>query len=174
MRLFPALLLLLLVACQTDQSGLPDAAPTYETAGQSIDLNGAVPIAAVLTDPDAYADRDVTVEGEATEVCTKMGCWAVMRTTLADGTPGHIRLNVPKDEDGAYLWTMPTDLTGERIVASGYLDRSVLSEADARHLAEDAGQDPDAIEGDQYELHLTLSGVQYADRPAAAADAPTS
>ncbi len=99
-----------------------------------------------------------------------------MRTTLGDGTPGHIRLNVPKDADGAYLWTLPTDLAGERIVVTGTLDRAVLSEADARHLAEDAGQDPNAITGDTYELHLSMSGATLEDRPAAAldADAPTS
>ncbi len=173
--LFTLLLLLPLAACQTDQTGLPEAAPTFEQVGDAVDRNGAVPVAAVLSEPDSYVGQRVTIEGEATEVCTNMGCWAVMRTELADGTPGHIRLNVPKDAEGAYLWTLPTDLAGERIVVSGYLDQAVLSEADARHLAEDAGEDPNAITGDTYELHLTMSGATLEDRPATpVADAPTS
>jgi hypothetical protein len=174
MRLLALLPLLLLAACQSDQTGLPDAVPHHQTVGEAVEAGGAVPVAAVIAEPDAYAGGQVTVEGEASEVCTKMGCWAVMRTDLADGTSGHIRLNVPRDSSGAYLWTLPTDLAGERIVASGYLDRAVLSEDDARHLAEDAGRDPNEITGDTYELHLTLRGAQLSDRPATAAAAPTS
>ncbi len=178
MRFLLLLLLLPLAACQTDQTGLPEAAPvTYEQVGDAVDRNGAVPVAAVLSEPDTYVGQRVTVEGEATEVCTSMGCWAVMRTELADGTPGHIRLNVPKDAEGAYLWTLPTDLAGERIVVSGMLSEAVLSEADARHLAEDAGKDPSAISGDTSELHLTMTGATLEGRPVvdvADADAPTS
>ncbi len=177
MRFLFLLLLLPLAACQTDQTGLPEAAPTYEQVGDVVDANGAIPVAAVLMEPASYVGQRVTLEGEATEVCVSKGCWAVMRTELADGTPGHIRLNVPKDADGAYLWTLPTDLAGERIVVSGMLSEAVLSEADAKHLAEDGGQDPNAITGDTYELHLTMSGATLENRPIAslsAADAPSS
>lgn len=168
MRFLTPLLLLTLAACQTDQSGLPGATPEYQSVGEAVELNGAVPVAAVLAEPDAYVGERVTLEGEATEVCAMKGCWAVMRATLGDGTPGHIRLNVPRDASGAYLWTMPTDLAGERIVASGTLKRQTVSEADARHLAEESSGEPQAITGDIDELHLSLTGLQMADRPATA------
>ena len=62
-----------------------------------------------------------------------------------------------------YSFFMPKDLAGKRIVAEGMLKEDVLSEADARHYAEDAGKSKKEIEkikGDQRELTFEATGVR--------------
>ena len=58
---------------------------------------------------------------------------------------------------------MPRNLTGKRIVATGVLSVETVSEADARHYAEDAGKSKKEISkivGDQQEINFEATGVK--------------
>ncbi|HLP27313.1 MAG TPA: DUF4920 domain-containing protein [Candidatus Didemnitutus sp.] len=95
----------------------------------------------------------IAVTALVKEVCQKKGCWMI----LADGKT-KVRVTF-KD----YGFFMPKDLAGKRIVAEGMLMEGVLSEADARHYAEDAGKSKKEIEkikGDQQELTFEATGVR--------------
>ena len=129
MRVLPliALLALPLAACQTN----PDAAVAEETAaqpaasvqtagyalfGENVDTTEAVGAAVVTAAPASYAGKTVTVEGEVKQVCQAAGCWATIQTAS-----GAIRIKTPHKEGGGYEWTLPKDITGRRVVATGTL-----------------------------------------------------
>jgi hypothetical protein len=58
---------------------------------------------------------------------------------------------------------MPRNLVGKKIVATGVLSVETVSQADARHYAEDAGKSKKEIEkiiGDQQEFNFESTGVR--------------
>lgn len=94
----------------------------------------------------------IAVTAMVKEVCQAKGCWMI----LIDGKT-KVRVTF-KD----YGFFMPKDLAGKRIVAEGVLSEDILTEADARHYAEDAGKSKKEIEkikGDQHELAFEATGV---------------
>lgn len=98
-------------------------------------------------------NTSIAVTATVKEVCQKKGCWMI----LVDGST-KVRVTF-KD----YGFFMPKDLAGHRIVAEGVLTEDVLSEADARHYAEDAGKSKSEIakiKGDQRELTFEATGVR--------------
>ena len=102
---------------------------------------------------DKHFDSPIAVTARVREVCKKKGCWMV----LADsGTSVRVTFK-------GYGFFMPKNIHGKRVVVEGILQESVLSEADARHFAEDAGQSKQKIEkikGDQRELSFEATGVR--------------
>lgn len=97
--------------------------------------------------------KTLTVAGKVKEVCTVKGCWMI----LEDG--GKTARVTFKD----YAFFMPRNLVGKRIVATGVLTVETVSQADARHYAEDAGKSKNEIEkivGDQQELNFEATGVR--------------
>ena len=62
-----------------------------------------------------------------------------------------------------YGFFMPRNLVGKKIVASGVLSVETVTQADARHYAEDAGKPKSEIEkivGDQQEISFEATGVR--------------
>ena len=179
MRVLPliTLLALPLAACQTN----PDAAVAEETAAQpaasvqtvgyalfggSVDTTEAVGAAVVTAAPADYAGKTVTVTGEVKQVCQAAGCWATIQTAS-----GAIRIKTPHKEGGGYEWTLPKDITGRRVVATGTLAQATLTADHAEHMARESGgavADTATFE-DAPELQLDATGVLVADaRPAGA------
>jgi hypothetical protein len=83
------------------------------------------------------------------QVCRKKGCFlvaqdgeAVARVTFID-----------------YSFFVPTDSGGKEVTIVGKFDRKVISEAQARHFAEDAGQDPAKIVGPREEYAIVATSV---------------
>lgn len=115
------------------------------TAGKPVALAAAVAAKSF----DAPMQLTATVR----EVCQKKGCWMI----LADGKTT-VRVTF-KD----YGFFVPKDLAGRSVLVEGVLTETVISEADARHYAEDAGK-PKAeiakIKGDQRELGFEATGVR--------------
>jgi hypothetical protein len=64
-------------AAPADAPATDDAAWKY--FGQPFAVATSVPAATVLADPSKHADAPVRMTGEFTQVCQKMGCWAVVR-----------------------------------------------------------------------------------------------
>jgi hypothetical protein len=101
--------------------------------------------------------QEIAVEGTISEVCQEAGCWLTLQN--ANGTP--FRVVVPKDEAGEYVFTFPKDVSGAQVRLAGTFSVEEESVETLRHLAEDAGESPEAIEAitePKRTLVLTASG----------------
>lgn len=135
------------------------AAPEgYEAFGDAITADAAVPVETVVAEPAAYVGQTVKLEGAVAEVCQMKGCWFTLRAP--EGR--NIRLMVPRDDAGDYVYTMPTDISGRTAIVEGVLQQETLDEATQRHLAEDAGEPLEGEVAAQTELQLIPKGVLLA------------
>ncbi len=97
--------------------------------------------------------KTITIVGKVNEVCSVKGCWMILND---GGTKVRVTF---KD----YAFFMPRNLVGKNIVATGVLSVETVSQADARHYAEDAGKSKNEIEkiiGDQKEFTFEATGVR--------------
>lgn len=146
--LIPALALAL-SACASD-----DASDPIVASDDSALLDGGVtvgePVGADLVfvsadDLAARADeldgQDVAVEGTVREVCQQKGCWL----TLDNAAGAPIRVDVPKDGDGEYLYTFPMDTAGRPARLAGTVTVEDTDVETLRHLAQDGGESEEAI-----------------------------
>jgi hypothetical protein len=107
---------------------------TFAPYGADLTPEGAVPVRAVMAEPEAYRDQTVKVEGVIVEVCQMQGCWF---TLDVDGRPGP-RVLVAREDNGDYAFTVPKDISGRRVVLQGRLYAEALSEEARRHYAEES------------------------------------
>ena len=165
MRRF-VLLPLLLAAC-ADAPAPPPTADAGGAGGAAV-VGGAVPVGLALTPDlliaraDALDGQDVVVEGAPREVCQMKGCWL----TIADAEGRTVRVVVPKDEAGDYLFTFPTDASGQPYRIAGRLAVETASVEEQRHYAEDGGADAAtvaAITEPERSLVLTATGAERLD-----------
>ncbi len=132
-------------ATTPEPSSVLDGHPVY---GAAMPAGAATAIATALSESESYAGKPQKFSGRVTKVCQAKGCWMV----LAEGE-NHARVMFGKDD-----FFIPTDTTGNAVVY-GTLSIKTMSEKMARHLAEDAGQNPDKIEGDTQEFQITATSV---------------
>jgi len=102
---------------------------------------------------DQLYSRTITVIGKVKDVCSVKGCWMIIEQ---GGKKARVTF---KD----YGFFMPRNLVGKKIVASGVLSVETVTQADARHYAEDAGKPKSEIEkivGDQQEISFEATGVR--------------
>ncbi len=146
---------LLLAACRNEPPAEP--ASPYDAYGAALTDEGAMPVQAVVAQRERYVGQTVKVEGTVAAVCQARGCWLTLQTT--DGE--NVRVVVPRTEDGSdYVFTVPKDISGRRVVVEGTLAEETLSAAAHHHMAEDAGADIEAdAAGPVQELQLTARGV---------------
>lgn len=94
----------------------------------------------------------IRLKSVVNEVCQKKGCWMI----LADGS-STVRVTF-KD----YEFFVPKDIAGRSVVVEGTLQKTVLTQDEARHYAEDAGKSKAEIEsivGDQAEYEFVAESV---------------
>lgn len=176
MRRLPSLLclalLLLLSACSSpggnDDGDAPYAAAEGEDAlveadtliGEAPAATAAfLPVAEMVRRADELDGETVEVEGVVGQVCRVKGCWLTLRDESADP----VRVVVPKDERGEYVFTFPTSALGQRAQLTGTLSVTEESVEMRRHLAEDEGRSPEevaAITEPRRALVLTASGIR--------------
>lgn len=161
------LLLLPLLALAACASGTDDAeaVATDEpavvastTLGEPVPAGEALTPAVLIADAETYDGQTVTVEGTAREVCQQAGCWL----TLADDQGRTVRVEVPRDESEAYVYTFPKDLSGQTVRLTGTLAVEMESVDDLRHYAEDGGASAEelaAITEPRQTLVLTALGA---------------
>jgi len=114
----------LLAACQSGpEAEAPEPSP-YEEYGEQITDEGAVPVQAVVAESETFVGQTVKVEGTVAEVCQAQGCWLTLR--VDDDTL--VRVVVPRTESGDYVYTVPKNISGRRVVVEGTLDEARLSE----------------------------------------------
>lgn len=122
-----------------------DGHPVY---GAQMPDGEATPIGAALTKAQDYAGKPQKFSGRVTKVCQKKGCWMV----LADGEQS---AQVMFGRDDFFI---PKDTSGDAIV-HGTLTVKPMSEAEAKHMAQDAGQDPAKVSGPSMEVQITATSV---------------
>lgn len=122
----------------------------YEVFGAPLgDLGEPQRLAQIIAAGDEHAGQVVHAAATVSQVCQKKGCFlvaqdgeAVARVTFID-----------------YSFFVPTDTGGKEVTIVGKFDRKVISEAQARHFAEDAGQDPAKIVGPREEYAIVATSV---------------
>lgn len=124
---------------------------THEVFGAEMDSLGEVmSLKNIIQNEEELSGQEVTLETVIAEVCEKKGCFFV---ASEDGYSARITF---KD----YGFFIPTDSKGKKVTLVGTFEVKELTEDQAKHYAEDAGQDPDAIEGPQKEYAIVASSVK--------------
>ncbi len=139
---YTPIILLLLIACQRSEI-ISD-----EIFGLANESTDAVPVEAVLAEPETYFNHSIAVRGTVHEVCQMEGCWLMLRSI----DTGHgLRVHAEIKEDGEYAFTVPKDISGRHTVVFG-----TLSHPDKSHEAHDHMDAPSEIPI----LSLTAVGVR--------------
>ncbi|MEO1023397.1 MAG: DUF4920 domain-containing protein [Bacteroidota bacterium] len=124
---------------------------SYEVFGSEFEpvADEVLILSEVVTKLDVYTDKEVTLKGEATKVCKKKGCFFVL-------TDGDVSARVSFVD---YSFFIPTDSQGKTLTFKGIFSVKELTEEQARHFAEDAGEDASSIVGPQKEYAVLASAV---------------
>jgi len=125
--------------------------------GKGASAGEAVPISRILDDPNAFVDKEITVEGLVVDVCSTRGCWM----QLAGDRP-YTTLKA-KVCDGEIVF--PLSARGRSARVTGILQGIALDrEATLNHfeaLAKAKGEpfDPNKIEGTATIYQIRATGV---------------
>jgi len=122
----------------------------YEVFGAPVAESGEpVPLGEIITASDTYAGQEVYTTAKVAKVCQKKGCFfvahdgeATARITFVD-----------------YSFFVPTDSGGKDVTIVGTFNRKMLSEAQAQHFAQDAGEDPTKVQGPREEYSIVATSV---------------
>lgn len=111
-----------------------------------------VALADLAATPEKWAGKTILVTAAIEDVCSKKGCWMV----LGQG-PQAMRVKF-KD----YAFFVPRDAKGRVAMIQGQAKVEEVSEADARHYAEESGQPDKAkeIHGPQRSLSFLATGAE--------------
>jgi hypothetical protein len=122
----------------------------YEVFGAPVDeWDTALELKDLINAPENFTDKVVTIETEISEVCEKKGCFFV-----ANAGSESARITF-KD----YGFFIPTDSKGKTVKLIGNFEVKELTEKEAKHYAEDAGQDPELIKGPQKEYSIVATTI---------------
>lgn len=117
--------------------------------GAPFSRTGPATLASTL--PDASDQpTDVLVSGTIDRVCQKRGCWMVLK----EGE--HSARVLMKN----HAFTVPMDSKGKSAVVEGTLKVRTFSVAQAKHLAQDGGEDPSKVNEERREYVLMASAVE--------------
>lgn len=150
---------LALLAALLSPASQPAAAPQPDTkmAESGVMHRGAaftlaekdrITLDAAAAKAPELAGKTVQVSGTVKSNCVKKGCWMVLA-----GDTARARITF-KD----YGFFVPLDSAGSAAIVEGAIEVKTLSEAERKHLAEDAGKTIDAIP--EHELRVVATGVQ--------------
>jgi len=149
------LVFLLAVLLGSNPALAADPLPAGQDFGAGLTLSDPIPLTELLGDPERFEGRPVLVRGRVSDVCQKKGCWTILR----DGE-AHVRVRFHD-----YGFFLPKDCSGEEALVEGLVKLELLSEAKARHYAEESRNgDPDAVRGPQREIGFVATGVRLVGR----------
>ncbi len=140
---------LLSLSCGLMEAG--SAPPGGEDFGTAFTLSEVSDFLEVVENAEDYADREVLVRAEISDVCQKKGCWMVLRE---GSTAVRVRF-------ADYGFFVPKDCSGKTAYVQGRVKREVLSEKVAKHYAEESTSgDPMKIRGPREVVSFLASGVR--------------
>jgi Domain of unknown function (DUF4920) len=93
--------------------------------------------------------KPVKLSGRIGQVCQQAGCWMM----LTDGDAA-VRVKF-----GEHAFVIPKDSQGEALVF-GTLEKTEMTLAQSKHMAEDAGQDPAKVTQGSVEFRMVASSVR--------------
>jgi len=128
----------------------PTKTATGSHYGTPFAIGEAKPLAQALTGATDGQELSVRVSGQIEKVCQKKGCWLVVKD-------GEVEARVTMKD---HAFTVPVDSKGKPAQVEGLLKVRVFSEAQAKHLAEDGGEDPSKITGEKKEYVLTATSIE--------------
>ena len=116
-------------AAHQDEASAEIAVETgdWDVFGTAFETSSAVPVETVAASPESYTDGPVRIVGTTTEVCQGMGCWMTLQ--VPDGR--NVRVVMPRDEHGNYVFTLDRTISGRKAVVEGTLAHSTLAEFEA-------------------------------------------
>ncbi|MFV1884841.1 MAG: DUF4920 domain-containing protein [Balneola sp.] len=143
-----------LVSAQTNTDVIRLSEPVQETEkfevfGENIDVQSLSPVTLSKIIEGESENSQVILRTSVAEVCAKKGCFFVAQ----DGDYS-ARITFKN-----YSFFIPTDSQGKEVVLVGEFSVKTLSEEKAKHYAEDAGKDPEAIKGEQKEYSIVATSV---------------
>jgi hypothetical protein len=130
--------------------GANEAAPAGGNEGHfgaPFTLADAQPLGTAV---EGKPDGTVLVRGEVEAVCQKKGCWMVIK----DGVQS---ARVLMKDHG---FAVPMDSRGKKARVEGTLTSRTFTEAQVKHLEQDAGKDPAKVAGQRTEHVLTATGIE--------------
>lgn len=128
--------------------------------GQAIEIAEPVRLAAVKKDPEAYFDKTILVEADASAVCQSKGCWL----TISDGEDAGDPIWVRWASGCGGKYAFPKDLAGQRILIQGSFYEKEIAPADAEHLAaESKDLKAEDIVGRTFEMNATACVILPAE-----------
>ena len=101
--------------------------------GAALPAGDAVSLSKVLTNPDAFADKALLVEGLVKSVCTKKGCWMEVASSKDAKAPS-CRVTF-KD----YGFFVPLDSQGSSAKLAGKITVKTLPKSHVDHLQGEGG-----------------------------------
>lgn len=99
--------------------------------GDSVKNDNVIELGAMLTAMKNETKMDMKVKGRVNEVCTKKGCWMIMKLSNGD----NMRITF-KD----YNLFVPKTLKGKEVILDGFAYSDTTSVEEQQHYAEDAGK----------------------------------
>ncbi len=122
----------------------------YEVFGSEVEKwDESRSLKTIIQSADKFAGQIITLETEVAQVCQKKGCFFVANE---DSYSARITFK-------NYSFFIPTDSQGKRVKLIGTFEVKELTEDQAKHYAEDAGDDPDSIRGSQKEYAIVATSV---------------
>lgn len=151
-----ATLSLAAVGCQTSEN-----TKGFKAYGGKAEVLRVLTLGDVAARADSLKDQRICVKGEISEVCKNRGCWM----TVTDGAHT-ARVRFTKSESCSEGFYVPRNAGGHKVYMNGTVEVKTISEADARHYAEDNGKTLDEIEkikGPQTEITFFADAVMISD-----------
>ncbi len=126
------------------------ATDEYEIFGSEMDLelaSDAQSLSDAINKP--IEESEVFFTAKVNKVCKKKGCFFI----AVDGD------NSARVTFKDYGFFIPTNSAGKEVVFRGVLSEKVLTEDQAKHYAEDAGENADEIVGEQKEYSIVATSI---------------
>ena len=133
----------------------------FKCYGAKIDVAQPMPLHELVAQADELGDRRVWVKADIKTVCEKMGCWMM----LTDGE-NNVRTRFTESDSCKDGFFVPRNAAGHTVYAHGFVNCGEISEADARHYAEDEGKaeaEIAKIVGPQKVVTFFADGVMISD-----------
>ena len=126
--------------------------PKTSHFGAAFTVTDSQPLTDVIASAAKFNGKLIKVSGRVSKVCKKKGCWFTLASNKGDGQFVRVKM---KD----YGFFVPTDCDGKNAVVEGTFKVVMVEEPERKHLADDAGDDPNKVKGKAMELSMVATAI---------------